>query len=197
MDANSKQCHTQARKPLTLEALIAAIDRRMDDVPSPYAAEGLAGFSGNQAQAHRQQERHYIRFLLDSTAFAFPLQNALEIDYVPNITPLPNLPQWVLGICNLRGDIVSVIDLKQVLQLTPKGAKVGQKLILIRNEDTSTAIMVDKVAGMRRWEDENSTDTKEAMKTTAFAPFVDWVIDIDGQSVHLLNVDALMKAIEI
>lgn len=196
MNANSNDS-AQLRQFPPLETLVATIDRKLGQVPSPYAIEGFAPFMGSDGQAQNQQGQHYIRFLINNTAFALPLQNALEIDYVPEITPLPNLPQWVLGICNLRGDIVSVIDLEQILKITRQDKGAAKKLLQIRNQDTSTAIMVDKVASMQHAENQDNQVDNDTMENKAFSPFVHEVFDLDGLPVHLLDVDALMAAIEL
>ena len=54
----------------------------------------------------------YVCFHLDNILLALLLSKALEIGQKPDITPLPNLPDWVLGVSNIRGEIISIVDLK-------------------------------------------------------------------------------------
>ncbi len=197
MDSNKKINTIHDPKSTSLETLINTIDRQLDQVPSPYAEKGFAAILTRRDEAYKKQGRQYIRFLLNGTAFALPLKNAREVDYVPEITPLPNLAQWVKGICNLRGDIVSVVDLSQILDLKPLGTVAARKLILIQNENFNTAIMVEKVAGVRYADDQTHENDKKVMENISFPQFVHSVFDINQEPVYLLDVDALMAALAL
>jgi chemotaxis signal transduction protein len=197
MDLKTSKDRTGKDPKPSLEALIKSIDQQVDQVPALSTAEGFAAFLGGTAEDYQRKGKQYVRFLVNHTAFALPLKNTLEIDYVPEIVPLPNLPQWVLGICNLRGDIVSVVDLKQILQLEPRQADTIKKLILIQNKEISTAIIVDNIAGMlfkNNHDDDGETKTKV---DSSFSKYVKDVIIADRQTIHLLDLDVLMAAIKI
>lgn len=197
MTFNSKNGFKHKGTSPPLEVLIGAIDRQIDQVPHPYVAEGFEALLGDVEKAYKNQGRQYIRFLLDNTAFALPLQNALEIDYVPEITQLPNLPSWIIGVCNLRGDIVSVVDPKQIIGLKATGVDSTKKLILIRDEDISTAILVDKLEGTFLVDHlDNETDTIPT-ENTVRSKFVQRVVLKEHKKIHLMDVTALIKAIRI
>ena len=203
MDLNEpKDRKGDAQKP-SLEALIKAIDQQVDQVPALSTAEGFAAFLGGTAEDYQRKGEQYVRFMADNIAFALPLQNTLEIDYVPEVIPLPNLPPWVLGICNLRGDIVSVVDLKQIMHLGPGPADTIKKMVLIHNKDISTAIIVDKIAGMLFISDHDDADLCEdetqikPVVDSSFSKFVKDIIISGRQTIHLLDLDALMAAIKI
>ena len=55
----------------------------------------------------------YVTFLLDDEIYALDVAHAREIVEVPRLTRMPNAPDWIRGVMNLRGSIVPVIDLKQ------------------------------------------------------------------------------------
>jgi purine-binding chemotaxis protein CheW len=181
-------------QPPSLEELIKAIDRQIDLVPSLSTDESIAAFPGGHAQDYPRKAGQYVRFLLGSTAFALPLQNTLEIDPSPDVVPLPNLPPWILGICNLRGDIVSVVDIKQILHLMPEENETAGKLILIRNKGVRTAIIVDNIGGMFSIHDH---DKKKPPENTAFTHFVKETLISGRQTIHFLDPDVLMAAIKI
>ena len=197
MEYDTPKKNDNAEKIPPLEMLIDSIDQQVETLPSPYADVEFAASFSSRADALRKQGRQYIRFSLMGVDFALPLQNALEIDYIPEITPLPNLPKWVLGICHLRGDIVSVVDLQRVLQLTPTHGATPRKLIQIRNSDVTSAIMVDDVASMRYAEDQESEVDKKRIEQTALFKFVDRIIESEDRLVHLLDVNVLMTALKL
>ena len=181
----------------SLDLLIDSIDRQVDKLPSPYADAEFTATLSSSADALRKQGQQYIRFELAGLDYALPLQNALEIDYIPEITPLPNLPKWVLGICHLRGDIVSVVDLKLILKLKTARGEAPRKLVLIQNSEISTAIMVDDVASMRYAEkNEDSEIVKKSNEEKSLPQYVERIIETEDRLVHLLDVDVLMTALE-
>ena len=195
MEINTSKPPRRAGRAPSLEALVSDIDRQLDQVPSLSTTEGIAAFMGGCAENYqRKTEEQYIRFFLGSIVFALSLQNTLEIDYVPEIIPLPNLPQWVQGICNLRGDIVSVVDLRLILHLKPAKNDSPQKLILIRDKDVSTAIIVDGIAGMLP---ADAQDKGKMPADATFSKFVKKILISGRQTVHLIDLDALMPAIKI
>ena len=93
-------------------------------------------------------KNQFILFGLEKTLFALPLASALEIGHQPEITRLPNLPNWVLGISNIRGEIISLINLKVFLGIPSSGAKADSRFIIIHNQEITVGIIVDKIMGM-------------------------------------------------
>jgi chemotaxis signal transduction protein len=90
----------------------------------------------------------YIRFFLQNIPFAIPLSAALEIGHRPEITWLPNLPDWVLGVSNIRGEIVSIVDLKAFFRMRSHTRKAKDRFIIIRNQVMKVGIIVDRIAGI-------------------------------------------------
>ena len=54
----------------------------------------------------------YVTFKLDDEIYAIDVAHAREIVEVPRLTRMPNAPEWIRGVINLRGAVVPVIDLK-------------------------------------------------------------------------------------
>lgn len=185
--------HVQRMFP-TLDRLIGRIDRKFEQAGLTDSGDGFAAFRGRRANENKKHGRQHIRFMLGDTAFAIPLSNAMEIDHVPEIRPLPNLPPWVLGICHLRGSVVSVIDLKKILKATA-GGNASKRMILIRHAEVTTALLVDKVLGILSIEDEGVE--RDRRTGEGFQPYTRAMIESDGQPVYLLDLNALMTFIAV
>jgi len=71
----------------------------------------------------------YLSFSLGEEDYAVPLLSVKEVIAVPEITPIPFSPPHFLGIMNLRGQVISVIDLRQKLQI--KTQKSSETAIII------------------------------------------------------------------
>ncbi|HXU44077.1 MAG TPA: chemotaxis protein CheW, partial [Thermoanaerobaculia bacterium] len=96
-----------------LADLLASIEDRLDP-DRPRAALAHA-----PAEPPAAAERSVV-FLLGATRCAVPIDRVLEIGDVPAITPVPNVPAWVRGVANLRGDILAIVDLGAYVGLPPR-----------------------------------------------------------------------------
>ena len=65
---------------------------------------------------------------------------------MPRVTMVPRVPAWLLGVTNLRGDIVSVIDLRGYLGLAPHTSATARMLVVrLLDEPFTTGLIVDAV----------------------------------------------------
>ena len=64
--------------------------------------------------------QRYLSFSLGSEDYAIPLLSVKEVIAVPEITPIPFTPSHFLGIMNLRGQVISIIDLRSKLGIKTK-----------------------------------------------------------------------------
>lgn len=74
--------------------------------------------------------------------YAISVNYVLSIEKVENITPVPPLPEFVKGITNVRGELIPVIDLEKVLYNRLIRESEHNKMIVLRTEELSFAIMV-------------------------------------------------------
>lgn len=91
-----------------------------------------------------------LEFMLAHERYAFASEYVHEVHPLDEITPLPCTPAFVLGIVNLRGEIVSVIDIKRFFDLPETGLSNLNKLIVLKNEDMVFAVVVDAITGVCR-----------------------------------------------
>lgn len=104
------------------------------------AAPGLAGRS--------------VIFELGQTRCALPIDRVVEIGEVPKITPVPNVPSWLAGVANLRGDVLAVIDLCALVGLPPFDRERRRgRLLVVRSSagpkgEVAAGLWVDAVHGV-------------------------------------------------
>lgn len=71
----------------------------------------------------------YLSFSLGHEEYAIPLLSVREVIAVPEITPVPFTPSHFLGIMNLRGQVISVIDLRHKMEIQPND--IGETAVII------------------------------------------------------------------
>jgi purine-binding chemotaxis protein CheW len=97
----------------------------------------------------------YLAFTLESECYAVPIRSIKEIGKVPPLTELPRAEPHLLGVMNLRGDVIPVYDIKMKLRLTETAAKVAgpealpaprqARIIVAHTEEGPAGIWVDAV----------------------------------------------------
>jgi len=90
-----------------------------------------------------------VEFRLASEAYALESSYIREIQPLKNCVPLPSVPPFVVGIVNMRGRILSVVDLKEFFDLPGKGPGESDKVIVIGDERMEFGILADAVIGAR------------------------------------------------
>jgi purine-binding chemotaxis protein CheW len=94
----------------------------------------------------RPNSERFVLFYLDDTTFAVSSKYVAEVDRVLAVTPIPNVPDWFLGISNLRGDLLSVVDLRTFWNKTSIAPQKSKTIILRSAQDSfEIAFVVDKV----------------------------------------------------
>jgi purine-binding chemotaxis protein CheW len=90
-----------------------------------------------------------IEFSLGSETYGIETIFIREVYLLKDFTQLPGTPSFVLGIINVRGQIVSVIDLKKFFHLPEKGLGEMNQVIIIHNERMEFGILADSIQGTR------------------------------------------------
>ena len=93
----------------------------------------------------------YVLFVVGDQQFALPLTEVREIDRCGGITFLPKTPDWLRGVTNLRGEIVSVTDFRRLLNLSAGSCERNEKIIVVHSQQyqARTALVVERVLGIR------------------------------------------------
>jgi len=89
-----------------------------------------------------------VEFLLAHERYAIESSYIREIAPLENLTPLPCTPAFVLGIVNLRGEILSVIDIKKFFDLPEKGLTDLNKVIVLQSGNMLFGILADAIVGV-------------------------------------------------
>lgn len=104
-----------------------------------------------QAAAQIVQARlEVIEFILAYERYAIESSWVREVYPLKEITPLPGTPPFVLGIINVRGQIVSVVDLKKFFDLPARGLTDLNKVIIISDGRMEFGVLADAVPGVRQ-----------------------------------------------
>ena len=119
-----------------------------------------------------------------------------EIDRCGKVTVLPRTPAWLRGVTNLRGQILSVTDFRNLLDLPGDRQSASEKIIVVHSErhNAHTALVVDRVLGIRNLSGERKP---LAGLSDRIANFADSVSVTDQATTVLIDPDELLGCDEL
>ncbi len=88
----------------------------------------------------------WVTFYLDSEKYGINVMSVQEVLRITDIAPVPGAPHYVLGIINLRGNVVTVIDTRTRFGLVEKESDDATRIVIIESENQVIGILVDSVA---------------------------------------------------
>jgi purine-binding chemotaxis protein CheW len=89
-----------------------------------------------------------VVFALDSQHYALPLTVVERAVRMVEITPLPHAPEIVLGVVNIQGRIIPVMNIRRRFRLPERRPGVGDQLLVARTSKRAVALVVDEVRGV-------------------------------------------------
>ncbi len=129
-----------------------------------------------------------IEFQLSREIYGMESAFVREVYPLKDLTPLPCTPSFVLGIVNVRGKILSVIDLKNFFNLPEKGLGDLNKIIIIRNEEMEFGVLADSIIGTRRI----TRDTIQPPLPTVTGIGAEYVKGVTAEGIIILDGDKIL-----
>ncbi len=177
-----------------LDQIISTIDGEIEEA---YGQVVMADFGTHRKEAAKGQERCVV-FSLHDTKYAASIANVIEIGRLINVTPIPNLPVWLRGVTNIRGDILSVIDLGLFLGIERIAQLDSSIMLVVRagGEEVSTVLIVDQVKQILNVS-KNRIGTPTAPILDNVVPFLRGVYEHDDQLLLVLDLERFLRLPEI
>ncbi|MBI5639176.1 MAG: purine-binding chemotaxis protein CheW [Nitrospirae bacterium] len=91
--------------------------------------------------------QQYIGFHLNAGEYTIPILKVREIVNTPVITRMPQSPDYIEGITNLRGAVIPILNLKKLVRLGDSGDK-GGKVIVVASGRMTFGVLVDGITGV-------------------------------------------------
>jgi purine-binding chemotaxis protein CheW len=137
------------------------------------------------------RERHLI-FSLGAEEYAAPILKVKEVIEVPDITPMPHTPKYYLGIMNLRGMVISIIDLRLKIKGMPQEFGKRSAVIILDFGTFCFGIAVKSVNRVIPIEDEEIKE-RPAMETLENLEYIQGVVYRDKKPILILDVSKAMN----
>src|SRR5438105_3018976 len=129
-----------------------------------------------------------LEFRLASERYAVESRLVQEVHPLRDLTPLPCTPPFVLGIVNVRGRILPVLDLKKFFDLPEQGLTDLHRIILIRGNDLELGLLADVIVGVRSV----AMDSLQPSLPTLTGIRADFLKGVTDERLVVLDLDRIL-----
>jgi purine-binding chemotaxis protein CheW len=133
-----------------------------------------------------RSQKKYLCFNLGKEEFAIPLLTVKEVIGMPDLTPIPQMPPHFLGMMNLRGNVVTVLDLGTKMGIKPQPSE-EQSVIILELGELHLGCVVDCVNSVMNLSDEDILE-RPHMENTKTSQSVLGVIKKENSLILLLDI---------
>ena len=135
--------------------------------------------------------REILTFSLGGEAFGVPLTQVLEILGERTITRVPRSPPDVVGVCTVRGELVTVIDTRQRLEPgAPRAQSRGRILLTNTWDGEKVGLLVDEVLGVQRFS-QNQIEPTGSVLIGDISSHIESIARKGNQVTVLVNLSSL------
>ena len=134
----------------------------------------------------------WVTFKLQEETYGINVMQVQEVLRYTDIAPVPGAPDYVMGIINLRGHVVTVIDTRARFGLPPSEVTDNSRIVIIESERQVIGIMVDSVAEVVYLK-QSEIDTAPNVGTDESAKFIQGVSNRDGELLILVDLNKLLS----
>ena len=150
-----------------------------------------------------EQEQEYLTFVLNGEEYGVDILCVQEIRVWSSVTELPNKPDYIKGVINLRGIIIPIIDLRQRFGQEPLAYNEETVTIILRNQNNqnnqksmAVGIVVDAVSEVYKF-DKKSIRTPPAFGNNIDRCFLQGLATIEDKLIILLDSNSLLDQNEL
>ncbi|MFT2091370.1 chemotaxis protein CheW [Paraglaciecola sp. 2405UD69-4] len=148
--------------------------------------------ASNTVAASGDEVLQWVTYKLAEETYGINVMQVQEVLRYTEIAPVPGAPDYVLGIINLRGNVVTVIDTRSRFGLPPSDMTDNTRIVIIESDEQVVGILVDSVAEVVYLRS-SEIDSAPNVGTEESAKFIQGVSNRDGQLLILVDLDKLLN----
>lgn len=138
----------------------------------------------------------WVTFQLEDETYGMNVMQVQEVLRITEIAPVPGAPSYVLGIINLRGNVVTVIDTRRRFNLSPKEPDDMSRIIVVEVDGNVIGMLVDSVAEVV-YLHQSEIDTAPNVSNDDSSRFIQGVSSQEDKLLILVDVDKFLTEEEM
>lgn len=135
-----------------------------------------------------------LGFRLDTLWLAAPRDDVREVIPPPKTTRVPNAKPWLSGLANVRGELLTIIDLRQLLGMPRNDESRAQRVLVLNSDEVPAGFLVDEVAGHRQFAPEDQRHDISAGARTVFGGYLLGGFRRESQDWYALSLHKIAQS---
>lgn len=152
----------------------------------------MASNTGHSSQAAEDPILQYVTFRLDEETYGINVMQIQEVLRYTEIAPVPGAPDYVLGIINLRGNVVTVIDTRRRFGLSDSDITDHTRIVVLEIEGQVIGVLVDSVAEVVYLR-QSEMETAPNVGNEESARFIQGVCNKNGELIILVEFEKMLS----
>jgi len=135
--------------------------------------------------------KQYVIFKVDNEDFGIEISQVSSIEKPLEIFKVPNTPEFIEGLVNLRGKVYTVFNLRKKFKLPYTGIDENSKIIIVNVNSTMAGFIVDEVKEILKVDDENIEETPTSI-SEANKKYLSGIAKVNEKIILLLELDKIL-----
>lgn len=152
----------------------------------------MASNTGHSSQAAEDPILQYVTFRLDEETYGINVMQIQEVLRYTDIAPVPGAPDYVLGIINLRGNVVTVIDTRRRFGLSDADVSDHTRIVVLEIDGQVVGVLVDSVAEVVYLR-QSEIETAPNVGNEESARFIQGVCNKNGELIILVEFEKMLS----
>lgn len=165
------------------------------EILAEYERKSLAHVVGLPEQLDAPGLWRGVGYRIGRRRLASGFDEVVEILPMPQVTPVPGAQPWMIGVANIRGNLLPVVDLKQFLEGERTVLHEAQRVLIVRQPGGDVAVTIDELFGQRSFLAVQEVPA-EPLADGRYAHFVDRAFDLADQSWGIFSLERLARTPE-
>ncbi len=147
-------------------------------------------------RGYREGEKQFVIFKIGDEEYGVEILQAREIVRYQKLTRVPNSPDFVLGVCNVRGQIIPIVDLRERFGLAGKPKEQERRIITVQVEEEIIGLLVDEVVEVV-WLPVDNIEAPPPIAGGIEREYLKGVGKLDEQLIIILDLEKILTTNEV
>jgi len=134
----------------------------------------------------------FVTFTLNDEEYAVDILSVQEINRITEITKVPNSPDYVEGVINLRGKVIPVINLRSKFGFEEKATDENSRIIIMEIQGIINGVIVDSVSEVLRIP-ASAIEAAPAVASDTISQFIKGLAKLDNRLIILVEINNLIE----
>lgn len=134
-----------------------------------------------------------VSFRVGDVQLLVDVSNVLELLTLPEVTAIPGTKRWFLGVANIRGELLTVIDFGDFLAKPRIKPGKQVRMLVINHDDVRSGLIVDQVYGIRHLVVGKQCDDVDGSVQESVRAILKGYFAEDGEKFHIMSIEKLIN----